>query len=62
MPAHPNDTNGPVYALNIAELVLPAEEKERAERAANGMARKVDSIAHLDPLDVEPAVVFNPGG
>lgn len=56
----PVDTTESVYALNIAGLILPSDEKAQVEKAANDMARKVDAMAHLDPLDVEPAVIFNP--
>jgi len=56
----PIDTNSPMYALHIAALVLSSDEKARMEKAANDMARKVDAIGPLDPLDVEPAVIFDP--
>ena len=60
MPELPIDTADSVYALNIAELILPSDEKAQAEKAANAMAGKVDAIGHLDPLDAEPAVIFDP--
>lgn len=60
MQAESLDADGPAYALTIAKLDLPEEEKARLEKAANDMARKVDLIGHLDPLDVEPAIIFDP--
>ena len=48
------------FTLCITGLVIPDEEKIAVENAADDLAGKVDADSHLDPLDAEPATIFDP--
>ena len=48
------------FTLKIAGLYAADEQKSSLEKAADDLADKVDAARPLDPLDAQPAVVFDP--
>ena len=55
-----NQDSSDRFTLKIAGLFVADEQKPSLEKAADDMADKVDAARHLDPLDSEPAIVFDP--
>ena len=60
MPTQNNQNSSDRFTLKIAGLFAADEQKASLEKAADNLADQVDAARHLDPLDAEPAVVFNP--
>ena len=60
MPTQNNQESSDRFALKVAELFATDEQKASLEKAVDDLAGKVDAAHHLDPLDAEPAIVFNP--
>lgn len=48
------------FTLQIAGLSMPEDQKPALEKTADELAEKVDAERHLDPLDAEPAIIFDP--
>lgn len=55
-----NQESSDRFSLKIAGLFAADEQKISFEKAADDLAEKVDAARHLDPLDAEPAIVFDP--
>jgi len=55
-----NQDSSDRFTLKIAGLFVADEQKFSLEKTADNMADKVDAARHLDPLDSEPAIVFDP--
>ncbi len=55
-----NQDSSDRFSLKIAGLFAADEQKSSIEKAADDLAGKVDAARHLDPLDAEPAIVFDP--
>ncbi|MBC8246439.1 MAG: hypothetical protein H8E81_02525 [Deltaproteobacteria bacterium] len=55
-----NQDSSDRFALKIAGLTATDEQKPSLEKAADDLADKVDDARHLDPLDAEPAIIFDP--
>ena len=55
-----NQDSSDRFTLKVAGLFVAGEQKTSLEKAAGDMADKVDVARHLDPLDAEPAIVFDP--
>lgn len=60
MPTQNNQDSSDRFTLKIAGLFVADEQKASLEKAADDLADKVDATRHLDPLDAEPAIVFDP--
>ena len=48
------------FELKIAGLFANDDQRISLEKAANDLADKVDAGRHLDPLDAEPSIIFDP--
>jgi len=46
--------------FKYTDLVLSEKRCEELEKLAEGIADLADSLGYLDPLDTEPALVFDP--
>ncbi len=55
-----NQDSSDRFTLKIAGLFVSVLQKTSLEKTADDMADKVDATRHLDPLDAEPAIVFDP--
>ena len=55
-----NQESSDRFSLKIPGLFAADEQKISLEKAADDLAEKVDAARHLDPLDAEPAIVFDP--
>lgn len=60
MPTRDNQDSSDRFALKIAGFFAADEQRISLEKAADDLAEKVDAARHLDPLDAEPAIVFDP--
>ena len=60
MPTQNNQDSSDRFTLKIAGHFVAHEQKTPLEKAADDLADKVDAARHLDPLDAEPAIVFDP--
>jgi hypothetical protein len=60
MPTQNNQDSSDRFILKIAGHSVSHEQKNSLEKAADDLADKVDAARHLDPLDAEPAIVFDP--
>ena len=59
MPSDQNQNSSERFTLRVAGLILPDEQKTALEKAADDLADRVDAAGCLDPLDAEPAVLFD---
>jgi hypothetical protein len=50
----------PLFSVTLKGLQVPQEKRPELEKAAAETAAKADALGYLDPLDIEPAVVFDP--
>ena len=55
-----NQDSSDRFTLQIAGLSVPEDQKPALEKSADELAEKVDAERLLDPLDAEPAIIFNP--
>ena len=46
--------------LGFSNLTIPNEKRAELEKLADEMGNLADSLGYLDPLEEEPAVVFDP--
>ena len=59
MPSDQNQNSSERFTLRVAGLIVPDEQKTALEKAADDLADRVDAAGYLDPLDAEPAVLFD---
>ena len=55
-----NNKSAEKFTLWVPGLVVENEQKTGLEAAADDLTEKIDKIGHLDPLDPEPAIGFDP--
>ena len=60
MPTQTDRNPSQRFTLRIAGLSVPDEQKAELEKAADDAADKVDAENYLDPLDAQPAILFDP--
>ena len=60
MPTQINQDSSDRFSLKIAGLFVAGEQKASLQKAADALADQVDAARHLDPLDAEPAIIFDP--
>ncbi len=60
MPTENNPHPSRRFTLRIDGLSVPDDQRAALEKAADDLADNVDAENYLDPLDVEPAVIFDP--
>ena len=60
MPTQNNPHSSQRVTLRISGLSVPNEQKAALEKAADELSDKVDAESYLDPLDAEPAIIFDP--